>query len=137
MLHAINAQAEVLPADKGGMPVENVTPTKVPLYDISATTGISMTNLEVSRVVAFYDADKKRYILMWSTYATGPVSITPPLFVATSLTSNPLAAWVVWALDTRPDVAAGASFCSDQDLSAYYLSDLQVSAVGDEGLVGM
>lgn len=95
VLHAINAQAEVFPIEKGGTQVENVTPTKVDLLDLAAETGVSVECLGISRLAAFYDHEKDRYVLVFSTYAYGPVSNTPPVFLAVSLTNNPLGAWCV------------------------------------------
>jgi hypothetical protein len=131
VLHAINGQAEIFPAEKHGDVEESVTPTKVPLMDMAAMTKdadmeADISKLEVARVAAFYDEHKKRYVLMWSTYATGDVKRPPPLFVASSLTQNPLGAWVIWALDLRPDVAQGVTACAEQPPNAFHLANLQV-----------
>lgn len=104
-----------------------MTPTKVHLMDMAAMTrDTDISQLEVARVAAFYDEHKKRYLLMWSTYAVGDVERPPPLFVASSLTQNPLGAWVIWALDLRPDVAQGVTACAEQLPNAFHLGNLQV-----------
>lgn len=127
VLHAINGEAEIFPAERHGDVEASVTPTKVPLMNMAAMTkDDDITLLEVARVAAFYDEHKKRYVLMWSTYATGDVQRPPPLFVASSLTQNPLGAWVIWALDLRPDVAQGVTACAEQLPNAFHLANLQV-----------
>lgn len=126
-MHAINGQAEIFPAERRGNVEAIVTPTKVPLMDMAAMTkDADISQLEVARVAAFYDEHKKRYVLMWSTYAVGEVDRPPPLFVASSLTQNPLGAWVIWALDLRPDVAQGVTACAEQPANAFHLANLQV-----------
>lgn len=127
VLHAINGQVEIFAAEKSGKVEPTVTPSKVPLIDMAAMTqDDDVASLGIARVAAFYDEDKRRYVLVWTTHAIGDVTKPPPIFVAVSHTQNPLGAWVVWALDLRPDVAQGVTACAEQPPNAFYLANLQV-----------
>lgn len=136
VLHAVNAQAEIFPAERNSNLEAKVTSSKVPLMEMAATTQLDLSDLGVSRVAAYYDEEKERYVLVWSTYAVREdVAHPPPAFVASSLTANPLGPWMIWALNLRPDVAQGVCVCEEQAASAYHLANLQVRvAPGDRGV---
>jgi hypothetical protein len=126
VLHAINGMAEIFPVEKNGRQVERITPTKLSLQEIAQVTGLTVSNLGIARVAAFFDEHKERFVIMWSTYATGPDVEDTPVFVASSLSANPNSGWMVTALDLRPNAAQGVGVCHEQSPAAFHMANLQV-----------
>jgi hypothetical protein len=128
VVHAINSRVEIYPVERNGRQVDAITPTVVTLKQLAEVTGWDCQGLQVSRVAAFFDEHKARYVIMWSTYAEEGATIEKtPVFVATSVTPNPNSGWMVMALDLRPSVAQGVGVCQEQRPSAFHMANLQVS----------
>jgi len=121
--------------------VSSMTPTTVTMDAIMATTGIDTSNLYGLNPSAWYDPKEKRYVLMWATALKNPEHELPkvayPVFVTVSCTDNPLGKWVVWALDTVPNVAPGFKFCDGNTLDKYAANTPQASFSDDGIFVGM
>jgi len=126
MLHAVNAKAEMFLSEKDGRLIVLDRPTMIDLGAIAATINPSnREDFDVQAVTGFYDPKAKRYALFWSTISKN-TDRTAPVFVAVSQSRSPLGDWVVWALDLRPQVAAGLSFCSDHSPNQYFFQQPQV-----------
>lgn len=97
--------------------------TKIDLQDLQGLAG-NYSEYETGAVTAFYDPKAKRYGIVWSTSAMGLEDArTPPVFVAVSQNRNPLGNWTVWALDLRPQLAAGMTFCVPDSNATEYSFD--------------
>jgi hypothetical protein len=130
ILHAVNGVAQMFLTDKDGTPSDLNRPTKIDLAQMQAKAGFSMdadhpVDLEIAAVTAFYDPKSKRYAIVWSTVSLTE-DVGPPVFMAVSQSRNPLGDWACWALDLRPTLAQGLTFCHDHPANEYVFDFPQV-----------
>jgi hypothetical protein len=138
LLHAVNGVAQMFLTAKDGTPSDLNRATKIDLAQMQAQAGFSMhaarpVDLEVAAVTAFYDPKSKRYAIVWSTISLTE-DVGPPVFMAVSQSRNPLGDWIVWALDLRPTLAQGLTFCHDHAANEYVFEFPQVRTDGDAAL---
>lgn len=125
MLHAVNSVAEMFLTEKDGTKTYLGKQTKVSLQDITALVPGFESGFEVLSVTGYYDPKAKRYVLVWTT-TSNVAGKAPAVFVAVSQTRNPMGDWSVWALNLRPTLGAGMTFCSDQPAETYTFEFPQV-----------
>ena len=125
MLHGVNSMAEFFLTEKDGTISYLGKPTKISLQQVTSLVTGFESGYTVQAVTGYFDPKEKRYVLVWNTVSTVEGG-SAAVFLAVSQTRNPLGDWAVWALNFRPSLAQGMTFCSDQPANSYTFDFPQV-----------